>query len=87
VVHRDLKPANVFVTADGRVKVLDFGLAKLIGDRPGAGASTTESGAILGTTGYMSPEQVRAQPKVHPIYDFMRADPQFKSLLKCLNLE
>jgi serine/threonine protein kinase/Tol biopolymer transport system component len=67
VVHRDLKPDNLFITADGRVKILDFGLAKLLEDGAVVGdasALPTESphtaiGLVLGTVGYMSPEQVR----------------------------
>jgi Tol biopolymer transport system component len=72
IVHRDLKPENVFVTRDGRVKILDFGLAKLTGGEVLAEAETrtravpgTDAGTVLGTVGYMSPEQVRAQAVDH----------------------
>jgi predicted ATPase len=70
IVHRDLKPENLMVRPDGYVKVLDFGLARLL--RPPAGAAPaaesgrqaadTDQGALVGTVAYMSPEQARAQP-------------------------
>src|SRR5678815_4142968 len=65
--HRDLKPENLFVTKDGRVKILDFGLAKLKTEKDGESrtdlqtVSGTEPGVVLGTMGYMSPEQVRGK--------------------------
>src|SRR5580698_5051733 len=68
IVHRDLKPENLFITHDGRAKILDFGLAKIT--RPEADASGneptqqvgTEAGVVMGTVGYMSPEQARGKP-------------------------
>src|SRR6266496_3281022 len=70
IVHRDLKPENLFLTKDGRVKILDFGLAKLKQAESGGPEETnlhtgtlgTEPGVVLGTMGYMSPEQVRGKP-------------------------
>ena len=70
IVHRDLNPENLFVTRDGRIKILDFGLAKLTQPAFGGGSETggptmtrgTDPGTVMGTVGYMSPEQVRGKP-------------------------
>ena len=70
IIHRDLKPENIYIVSDGRVKILDFGLAKLVKprsaplDKNPTSAPTvphTNPGTVMGTAGYMSPEQVRAQ--------------------------
>jgi serine/threonine protein kinase len=72
IIHRDLKPANIKVRPDGRVKVLDFGLAKALDSAPASidgsqsptmtSPAMTEMGVILGTAAYMSPEQARGKP-------------------------
>ncbi len=68
IIHRDIKPSNIIVAADGRVKVLDFGLAKLTEEAPGeendptrTERARTEEGAVLGTVAYMSPEQAEGK--------------------------
>src|SRR5215813_11315533 len=73
IVHRDLKPENLFLTNDGRVKILDFGLAKLTGAADGNVSQTsiptrrvdTDPGKVMGTVGYMSPEQVKGRAVDH----------------------
>jgi len=62
IVHRDLKPENVLRSDDGRLKVVDFGIARTLSPVPDAQAGLTLTGARLGTPGYMAPEQLRGQP-------------------------
>jgi serine/threonine protein kinase len=63
VIHRDLKPGNIKITPEGKVKVLDFGLAKAVsGEAVDQQSTVTEPGRVIGTPAYMSPEQARGKP-------------------------
>jgi eukaryotic-like serine/threonine-protein kinase len=102
IVHRDLKPANLFLTRDDRLKILDFGLAKLVSptltssDETQAMGAATNPGIVMGSLGYMSPEQVRGHAVDHRsdifsagivIYEMLSGKPAFQgdSAVECMN--
>src|SRR5690606_36007230 len=64
VIHRDLKPSNVLVAGgdEPQVKIVDLGIARILNPTDGAGQTLTQAGALLGTVGYMAPEQLRGEP-------------------------
>ncbi|HAB16347.1 MAG TPA: hypothetical protein DCE44_07840, partial [Verrucomicrobiales bacterium] len=80
IVHRDIKPENILLDARGRVKIADFGIAKLVGDRPGD-VTLTASGARLGTPHYMAPEQVEKPSDVDHRADIYSLGVVFYELL------
>ena len=81
VLHRDIKPENILLDSDGRVKIADFGVAKLAGVKDGLGATLTATGAQLGTAAYMAPEQIERPQDVDHRADIYSLGVVFYELL------
>ncbi|MDF1810746.1 MAG: serine/threonine-protein kinase [Verrucomicrobiales bacterium] len=81
VVHRDIKPANVFLNSDGVVKVGDFGLAKLVVEKPGTQAGQTQTGILMGTPNYVAPEQITGELPVDHRADLYSLGVMFYEML------